>query len=175
MRHAPAHPKICGALPCENDQAKPDRISRLARSTNLSKILLSYPPERSPLGSRPRLLRQGVLELVALTDFCTSLHLPAFLREPSKVIELSPPCQAHSPFRPRPLKLVVGGSFPSCEIRPAERRDVPFRGVAQRKISKSDQKNAPEPLRLAGDELLGRAMACSLWDSLQGFRGTCLT
>ena len=42
MRHAPTHPKICGALPCENDQAKPDRISRLARSTNLSKILAAF-------------------------------------------------------------------------------------------------------------------------------------
>jgi len=40
-------------LPCENDQAKPDRFSRLARSTNLSKIRVSYPPERSPFGSRP--------------------------------------------------------------------------------------------------------------------------
>jgi len=28
-------------LPCENDQAKPDRLSRLARSTLLSKILMA--------------------------------------------------------------------------------------------------------------------------------------
>jgi len=42
-------------LPCENDQAKLDHISRLACSTNLSKIRVSYPPERSPFGSRPGL------------------------------------------------------------------------------------------------------------------------
>jgi hypothetical protein len=30
------------ALPCENDQAKPDRLSRLSRSTLLSKILLAF-------------------------------------------------------------------------------------------------------------------------------------
>jgi hypothetical protein len=34
--------------------------------------------------------------------------------------------------------------------------------AAQRKISKSDQQNMPEPLGLAGDKLLGLAMACSL-------------
>ena len=56
-------------LPCENDQAKLDHISRLACSTNLSKILEDVPPERDPFGSRPRLLRQGVLELVALAGF----------------------------------------------------------------------------------------------------------
>jgi hypothetical protein len=37
-----------------------------------------------------------------------------------------------------------------------------FRGVAQRKISKIDQQNMPEPLGLAGEKLLGLAMACSL-------------
>ena len=37
-----------GTLPCETDQAKPDRISRLARSTNLSKILEGDSPERDP-------------------------------------------------------------------------------------------------------------------------------
>ena len=37
-------------LPCENDQAKLDHFSRLACSTNLSKILESGPPERRPFG-----------------------------------------------------------------------------------------------------------------------------
>jgi hypothetical protein len=50
---------------------KPDHISRLACSTNLSKILEDVPPERDPFGSRPGLLRQGVLELVALADFAS--------------------------------------------------------------------------------------------------------
>ena len=35
-------------LPCENDQAKLDPFSRLACSTNLSKILKSGPPKRRP-------------------------------------------------------------------------------------------------------------------------------
>ena len=50
-------------LPCENDQAKLDPFSRLACSTNLSKILSSYRLS-GLVGSRPRLLRRGVLELV---------------------------------------------------------------------------------------------------------------
>ena len=62
----PALSRAAGTLPCENDQAKPDRISRLARSTNLSKILAGFPPERDPLGSRSRRRRQDVLELAAL-------------------------------------------------------------------------------------------------------------
>ena len=44
-----------GTLPCENDQAKLDRFSRLARSTLLSKILENVPPERCSLGSRLKL------------------------------------------------------------------------------------------------------------------------
>jgi hypothetical protein len=128
-----------------------------------------------PFGSRPRPLRQGVLELVALADFCLLQHPPAFLREPSKLIELSPSCQARPIFAPRPLKLDVGGRFLGCDLRPAGKGAIPFRNVAQRKISKSDQQNAPEPMGLAGAELPGLAMACSLWDSLQGFRGACLT
>jgi hypothetical protein len=44
-----------GTLPCENDRAKPDRISRLARSTNLSKILEGGPPKRYPLDRGPDL------------------------------------------------------------------------------------------------------------------------
>ena len=35
-------------LPCENDQAKLDLFSRLACSTNLSKILKSFTPKRAP-------------------------------------------------------------------------------------------------------------------------------
>jgi len=42
-------------LPCENDQAKPDRFPRLACSTLLSKILEGCPPERFPYGSRLKL------------------------------------------------------------------------------------------------------------------------
>ena len=52
---APLASQPGGALPCENDRAKPDRISRLARSTNLSKILESASPERCPLDRGPNL------------------------------------------------------------------------------------------------------------------------
>ena len=53
-----------GTLPCETDQAKPDRISRLARSTNLSKILEGDSPERDPWDRGPD-FRPAVLELDA--------------------------------------------------------------------------------------------------------------
>ena len=42
----PQASQLQGTLPCENDQAKPDRFSRLARSTNLSKIHYGDSPER---------------------------------------------------------------------------------------------------------------------------------
>src|ERR1035438_821716 len=126
-------------LPCENDQAKPDPFSRLARSTNLSKILTAYRLS-GPFGSRPRLLHQGVLELVALTENCVLLHLSAFLREPSKLIELSSSCQAQSFSRLRPLKHDVGGSS-QLRISISREGEAPFGRIAQRKISKSNQQN----------------------------------
>ena len=50
----PAHLHLEGRrhLTCENDRAKLDHISRLACSTNLSKILEGGPPKRYPYGSR---------------------------------------------------------------------------------------------------------------------------
>ncbi len=44
-------------------------------------------------------------------------------------------------------------------------------GSALRKISMSNQRRAPEPMGLAGEDLPGHAMACSLRDSLQGLQG----
>ena len=120
---APTYPKICGALPCENDQAKPDPFSRLARSTNLSKILTADRLS-GPFGSRPRLLHQGVLELVALTENCVLQHPSAFLREPSKLIELSSSCQAQSFPSLRPLKHDVGGSSPVADFDRPRRTKV---------------------------------------------------
>jgi hypothetical protein len=74
-------------LPCENDQAKLNHISRLACSTNLSKILEGDPPERALLDRGPDLkVRVSSNLLRSLV-----LHLPqlsAFLREPSKPIEV---------------------------------------------------------------------------------------
>ena len=57
-----------GTLPCEIDQAKLDLFSRLARSTNLSKILEGGPPERNPWIESPD-RSPDVLELDALA--CT--------------------------------------------------------------------------------------------------------
>jgi hypothetical protein len=79
-------------LPCENDQAKPDPFSRLARSTNLSKILASIRLS-GLVGSRPRMLLRGVLELVAHNELCISVHISPFLREPFKHIEVCSPSQ----------------------------------------------------------------------------------
>src|SRR5579872_2454768 len=79
----PCHrPESRDTLPCENDQAKPDRFSRLARSTLLSKILESGPPKRCPWDRGP-FLRMGVLELNALLVF-SRLHLQAATRKPAK-------------------------------------------------------------------------------------------
>jgi hypothetical protein len=103
-------------LPCENDQAKLDPFSRLACSTNLSKILSSYRLS-GLVGSRPRLLRRGVLELVAHSRLCTFVHILAFLREPFKHIELDSLCQA-------PISLSEsadrkGGAAQNIKERPA--------------------------------------------------------
>ena len=106
-------PKTCAQalLPCENDQAKPDRFSRLARSTNLSKIRVSYPPERSPFGSRPRVLRRGVLELVANAGECSVYS-------------------SHRRFCANLLNLLIFG--PHVKLKMLEER-IRFRSFAQRK------------------------------------------
>jgi len=52
-------------LPCENDQAKPDRFSRLARSTLLSKILTVHRLSGTVLDRGPSFVAGGVLELIA--------------------------------------------------------------------------------------------------------------
>jgi hypothetical protein len=62
-------------LPCENDQAKPDRISRLARSTNLSKILKSFPPKRCPWDRGSEFYLKVSSNLVRSANFCTRLFL----------------------------------------------------------------------------------------------------
>ena len=115
--------------------------------------------------------RRGVLELVALTVLCLVLHVPAFLREPFKIIELSTTCQAQSHLRLMPIQLPDGGNFFPCEFRPALKGKVPLNLSRSAKYQRSTGKTSPEPLGLTGDQLLGRAMACSLRDSQQGFRG----
>ena len=76
-------------LPCETDQAKPDRISRLARSTNLSKILEGDPPERDPW-IEARTQRSGLSSnLMRPALILLGLNKPGpFLREPFKIIEV---------------------------------------------------------------------------------------
>ena len=127
-----------------------------------------------PFGSRPWVLPQGVLELVALAKsasygihrhFCANLlNLSNFhLHVKLNLFPLTKAAQTR-----------CWRKFPSCGFRSAEKNKSQFGRVAQRKISKSNQRTAPEPRGLAGDKLLGHAMACSLWDSLQGSRGYCL-
>jgi hypothetical protein len=70
-----AHPKTSRRmtlLPCEIDQAKPDRISRLARSTKLSKIREGDPPERALLDRGPDCYARVSSKLDALTAFSHS-------------------------------------------------------------------------------------------------------
>jgi hypothetical protein len=63
----PAHLHLEGRrhLTCENDRAKLDHISRLACSTNLSKILEGGPPKRYPFGIEVWTFGPAVLELGA--------------------------------------------------------------------------------------------------------------
>ena len=68
-------------------------ISRLARSTNLSKILKNGPPERCPLDRGPGCYARVSSNLLRSPE-TASLQTQAFLREPSKVIEVQTSCQA---------------------------------------------------------------------------------
>jgi hypothetical protein len=143
-------------LPCEIDQAKPDRISRLARSTKLSKILEGCPPERNPWDRDPglasgvssNLMRLAEIRLFGIRpgrDFASasrvSLARPgfrrrfrpssrpsAFLRELSKGTKASPTCQGRN--------LIPVSSLSNSRERPQMHQ------LAQRKISKIDRQNA---------------------------------
>ena len=127
-------------LPCENDQAKLDHISRLACSTNLSKILVGCPPERGPLGSRPRLLRQGVPELVALTDlafnridrrFCANLLNLSNFPLPVKLNLLPPWGRSNS---------LLAGTSQLTDSRPARGAEAHPEVSHSAKISNIDQR-----------------------------------
>ena len=149
-----------GTLPCEIDQAKPDRISRLARSTNLSKILASIRLS-GLVGSRPRQLRRGVLELVEHNKLCNSMHTSPFLREPFKHIELQPPSQAQPLLFARGRSNTLWAVHPRLRIRVdwmgAWPGKLPFKSVAQRKISNNDRQTAPKAAKAHRSLLLGLA------------------
>jgi hypothetical protein len=137
-------------LPCENDQAKLDHFSRLACSTNLSKILKVDPPKRglwiearTVTSGCPRTCcawlsathRSGLgrfcANLLNLSNFHLSVKLNLFLR-----------------FRTtQPLAIRRSlHSGPYCEIQISRRWNLVFsdafvRSLALRKISKIDQRN----------------------------------
>jgi len=135
-----------GTLPCETDRAKPDRISRLARSTNCQRSLRVVRLSGT-LGIEARTRVRFVLELDALRRLSPlELRTPAFWREPFNAIKMQGAGQ--------------GSNWPES---------LWITGFALRKRSKSGQQKLPEPQGLAGDQLPGHAMDCSLWDSLQGF------
>src|ERR1035438_404048 len=104
------------------------------------------------------------------------MRLSAFLREPFKHIELRSPCQACPFSSPEAAPTHCWRSF--LAANPISLTGtVPFKSLAPRKISKNDQRNAPEPIRLAGVSswvLQWLVLVCPLRDSLQGFRGVCL-
>jgi len=81
--------------------------------------------------------------LLRSLDFCTLQQSSAFLREPSKVIEVLSPVKAYFQARHE-------GDFSVQKLRTAQN------------IKQRPAKNLPEPLGLTGDQLLGLAMACSL-------------
>jgi hypothetical protein len=112
---------------------------------SLRAIRLSETP-----GIEVRTLGPAVLELDAQRGFSLfQQQTTAFWREPSKVIRKVVTGQVET--RPNQLGQPIPLGSPFLE--------GPF---ALRKKSKSGQRNAPEPLRLAGDHPPGRAMACSL-------------
>ena len=111
-------PESPDALPCENDQAKPDRFSRLARSTLLSKILTTL-----------RLSGAVWIEAQSITTECprtccacrfsTCQRAAAFLREPFKVIEVRISCQ-HAILRGSSSSTwIQNGMFSSLPLRRA--------------------------------------------------------
>ena len=112
----------------------PIDISRLARSTNLSKIRESPPPERRPLGSRPRPESLSVPELDAhcrisalhssRRHFCANLlklsnfqlHVKANRRLPNRFPPRASRCakyQTTTSKMPEPIGL-AGSSPGSC-------------------------------------------------------------
>jgi len=72
---------------------------------------------------------------------------------------------------PRPLQHAVGGMSSLAADRLSGRINSCSQGSRCAKYQTPTGDNAPEPLGLTGELLLGYAMACSLWDSLQGYWG----
>jgi hypothetical protein len=155
-------------LPCENDQAKPDRFPRLACSTLLSKILEGDPPERDPwieaqtyAWVSPNLLRW--LGLAAS-------RTPNRFARLSKTIEDAPSCQPAFRFASRPLNHSVHGhssSRKSARVTGEAGLENLARSAKYQRATSSARaaRGSREPW------LPGRAVDCSLKDSLQGSRG----
>ena len=162
-------------LPCENDQAKPDLFSRLARSTNCQRSLRSFHLSGVLLDRGPDCYIQVVLELVALIECATYCTLRRFCANFLNLSNFHSPVKLNLFLYLRPFKLIVCGR--SSQVTP----DWPWNGKFHSKASRcakyqtSTGKNSPEPLRLTGNKSLGPAMACSLRVSLQRPRGSCLT
>ena len=146
-------------LPCEMIKPKPDRISRLARSTNLSKILEGYPPERFPFG----------IEVLTVTSGCprTWCARPSFGLDVShrrfcanflNLLKLQPSVNLEFTSKFEPLKTV---QILQQEEQKTETRRALTQLVRGAKYQRATG-NMPAPLGRTGDCLLGLAMACSL-------------
>ena len=86
----------------------------------------------------------------------------------------SPRLSSQPLLRPRPLQRTVGGcSSMANPISPTGTH--PFKSLAPRTISKSNQRSAPEPIRLTGvfSWVLQWLVLCGI--PYRGFRGICLT
>jgi hypothetical protein len=166
-------------LPCENDQAKLDHFSRLACSTNLSKILKVDPPKRglwiearTVTSGCPRtccawlsLLLLGTLgsglghfcaNLLNLSNFHLSVKLNLFLRFGT----IQPLAFRRSPHS----VLTANPRSAEDELSTLVRSLALAQNIKDRPASQpAKNSRAPlEPLGLSGEILLGRAMACSL-------------
>jgi hypothetical protein len=104
-----------------------------------------------PFWIEARLLHQVVLELVALADTAFDRFYQRFCANLLNISDFHPRVKLNFSLRRRPFQLTVGGLFLAYEIRSAWPGRIPFKSVAQRKISKSDQQTTLEPIGLTGD------------------------
>ena len=109
------------------------------------------------------MLHQVVLELVALAVSAFDRIPRRFLRELSKSIELSSPCQALFIFFAEAVPTHCWRSVPRLRISIGLAGMSPIQKFhAAQNIKERPAHTAPEPTGLTGDKLLGLAMACSL-------------
>ena len=165
-------PESPDALPCENDQAKPDRFSRLARSTLLSKILTTL-----RLSGAVWIEAQSVKTECPRTCCAYQIHACrralAFLREPSNPIEVPISCQGGILWESSlqiPLQSgTIATQFPiEASICLASQNSFAKAAHSANSQRATDIKCLAPQRRTKGRTFRVMQWVCSLRDSLQG-------